>query len=369
MKEELLYLWIGMIEGISSGVLNRMIDYFGNVENLWKADEERLRAVVKEKYAAAIIKSRNPDKIEKYSYKLKERNISYIYPGHVYYPESLSHIPDPPRILYIRGNMSLLEERKNRKVAVVGARKASAYGMETAYQFSHAMAEKGITIVSGLASGIDSTAHKAALDAEGRTIGVLGCGINICYPRENKNLYDKICDEGLMISEYGLDVSPDAYRFPLRNRIISGLSKAVLVVEAREKSGSLITADQALEQGRDIYVIPGRISDVNSSGCNNLLKQGATCVTAPEDIIYDVISKDDFMDSGYAIFHDNRSSTKKNLAPDEKMVYSCVRLEQKHIDDICAELDMKVSDVVKLLFSLETKKLIRQVVRNYYVRC
>lgn len=369
MKEELLNLWIGMIEGISPGVLNRIIDYFGNVENLWKADEERLRTVIKEKHADAIIKSRNPDKIEKYSYKLKERNISYIYPGHVYYPESLSHIPDPPLILYIRGNLSLLEEEENRKVAVVGARKASAYGMETAYQFSYAMAEKGITIVSGLASGIDGTAHKAALDAGGRTIGVLGCGINVCYPRDNRSLYDRMCKDGLIISEYGLDVSPDAYRFPLRNRIISGLSKAVLVVEAKEKSGSLITADQALEQGRDIYVIPGRISDVNSSGCNNLLKQGATCVTLPEDIICDVIPGDDFMGSGYDILSDKRDSTKKNLAPDEKMVYSCVRLEQKHIDDICAELDMNVSDVVMILFSLETKKLIRQVVRNYYVRC
>lgn len=369
MKEELLHLWIGMIEGISPLVLKRIIDYFGSIEDLWEVKESLLMEVIKEKYAASISKSRNPDKIEKYSYKLKERNISYIYPGHVYYPESLTKIADPPQILYIRGNIGLLEEIKDREVAVVGARKASAYGLNMSYQFSYAMAENGITIVSGLASGIDGTAHKAALDAGGMTIGVLGCGINICYPRENKNLYDKMCDEGLIISEYGLDVPPDAFRFPLRNRIISGLSKAVLVVEAREKSGSLITADQALEQGRDIYVIPGRISDVNSKGCNNLIKQGATCVTAPEDVIYDVIQENKITNSGYVISHDDRRDMKKNLAPDEKMVYSCVRLEQRHIDDICMELDMKVSDVVKLLFSLETKKLIRQVVRNYYVRC
>lgn len=369
MEEELLHLWIGMIEGISPHVLKRIIDYFGDIADLWKADENLLRGAVKEKYAASIMKSRNPDKIEKYSYNLKERNISYIYPGHVYYPESLTKIADPPQILYVRGNISLLDELKDGKVAIVGARKASAYGKDMAYKFSYAMAEKGIIIVSGLASGIDGTAHKAALDAGGRTIGVLGCGINICYPRENKSLYDRMCNEGLVISEYGLDVAPDAFRFPLRNRIISGLSKAVLVVEAREKSGSLITADQALEQGRDIYVIPGRISDVNSEGCNNLIKQGATCVTAPEDIIYDVISEGRLANIGYVISRCDRSNMKKNLAPDEKMVYSCVRLEQRHIDDICMELDMKVSDVVRLLFSLETKKLIRQVVRNYYVRC
>ncbi|MGN0394088.1 MAG: DNA-processing protein DprA [Coprococcus sp.] len=369
MTEELLHLWIGMINGISSAVLGRIIEYFGGLEALWETDEEALKDNIKEKYAVSIIKSRNPDKIEEYSYKLQERNISYIYPGHVCYPKQLMNIPDAPMLLYLKGNIGLLNEIDDIAIAVVGARKASAYGRNNAYRFSYDMAERGICIVSGLASGIDGMAHKAALDAEGRTIGVLGCGINICYPKENYSLYERMSQNGLIISEYGLDVPPDAYRFPLRNRIISGISRGVLVVEAREKSGSLITADQALEQGRDVYVIPGRINDENSRGCNNLIKQGAACVTVPDDIILNITDYKKTDKDNKADLLLKKRTSKKNLAPDEKMVYSCVRLEQRHIDDICSEIDMAVSDVVEILFSLEQKKMIRQTMRNYYVRC
>ncbi len=353
-----------MIEGMAKNTLLQIIDYFGGVNELWEADENDIRSNIKENYADAIIKSRNPKKIEAYSNKLKEKNISYIYPGHTCYPKSLLDIPDPPLLLYARGDLSLLKCNEEDYISIVGARKASAYGLDMAYSFSKKLALAGMVVVSGLAFGIDGMSHKAAIDAGGRTIGVLGCGINVCYPRENIAIYNKMCTNELVISEYGLDVKPLAYRFPLRNRIISGISRAVLVVEAKEKSGSLITVDQALEQGRDVYVIPGRITDLGSRGCLNLIKQGAVCVTEPEDIIS--IKKDTFSHSSY---NTNINKKKKSLAPNEKMVYSCVRLELKHVDDICAELDIEASEVVNALFALEEKQLIRQVIKNYYVRC
>ncbi len=368
MTEDLLHLWTGTIEGISLRVLNRIIDYFGSISALWEADADRILENIKEKYAQMIIKSRDIDKIKEYSYKLQERNISYIYPGHIDYPKQLMNIPDAPGLLYLKGDRTLLKETEENAIAIVGARKASAYGREMAYRFSYEMAKAGITIVSGLAYGIDETAHKAALDASGKTIGVLGCGINRCYPKENSSLYEKMCGCGLLVSEYGLDIPPNSYQFPIRNRIISGISKGVLVVEAREKSGSLITADQALEQGRDVYVVPGRINDVNSVGCNNLIKQGAACVTSPYDIMFQIPVCNKMKEEKNLSLLNKENDVKKNLAYDEKMVYSCVRLEQRHIDDICAELGMPVSKVVELLFLLEQKKLIKQTVRNYYIR-
>ena len=221
------------------------------------------------------------------------------------------------------------------------------------------MSAAGVTIVSGMALGIDGTAHRAALSGGGKTVAVLGSGINVPYPRENYDIYRSIVNGGgVVVSESGLDVAPEAFRFPYRNRIISGMSDGVLVVEAREKSGSLITADQALEQGRDVYAVPGRVTDTGSAGCNNLIKMGAMCVTSSGDILEELgiqTVKGQFLN-------------KKLLAPAEKKVYSCVRLESRHIDDICFEAGMTVSETAQILFELEKKRLVKQLVRNYYCR-
>lgn len=210
-----------------------------------------------------------------------------------------------------------------------------------------------------MALGIDGAAHRAAMKAGGKTVAVLGSGINVPYPRENYDIYHDIRNGGgVVLSECGLDIRPDAFRFPYRNRIISGLSSGVLIVEAREKSGSLITADQALEQGREVYAVPGRITDSGSRGCNRLIRMGAVCVTQVEDIL-------DEMGINRA---ESKAFNKNLLAPAEKKVYSCVRLESRHIDDICFETGISVSEVTQILYELEQKRLIKQLVRNYYVR-
>jgi len=199
------------------------------------------------------------------------------------YPSNLRYIYDPPRVLYCLGNISLLN---NICIAIIGCRESSSYGNKVAKYFSNRLSQAGITVVSGLAHGIDGVAHKYSLNNIGRTIAVLGSGLDIVYPRENESLYNDILKNGgLIISEFPLGTKPLKENFPKRNRIVSGLSHGVLVVEAKRKSGTSITVDFALEQGRDVYVVPGNIDSENSEGTNELIKQGAYLVTNPNEIL------------------------------------------------------------------------------------
>ena len=206
------------------------------------------------------------------------------------FPTRLRFIPDPPFGIYCRGPLlppgpPPFPGLESPAAAVIGARLASGYGREQARRFSYRMASRGITIISGMARGIDGIAQTAALDAGGRSYAVLGCGVDICYPEENRPLYDRLLQQGGILSEYPPGTPPEARLFPLRNRIISGLADAVLVIEARKKSGTLITVDMALEQGRDVFALPGRVSDSLSDGCNRLIRQGAAPATCPEDLL------------------------------------------------------------------------------------
>lgn len=199
------------------------------------------------------------------------------------YPEKLKKIYDPPKVLYVLGNEQILN---NDSIAIVGCRKATEYGKKAAIYFASNLAKQDITIISGLAKGIDSYAHIGALQAKGKTIAVIGSGLDIIYPTENQKLAQEIIKSGgAIISEYPLGTKPEKEHFPARNRIISGLSDSVLVVEAKEKSGSLITADFAMEQGKDVFVVPGNINSLNSVGTNNLIKDGAALVNNYNDIL------------------------------------------------------------------------------------
>lgn len=201
------------------------------------------------------------------------------------YPDALNDIYDPPMILYARGNFSG-EDRCC--LSVVGTRNPSAYGIETAQRFASYFAQSGITVVSGFAKGIDSEAHRGALQGKGKTLAVLGCGVDQIYPAENKQLYGRVLEQGAFLSEYPLGTPPHSVNFPRRNRIISGLSLGVLVVEAHEKSGSLITARFALEQGKEVFAVPGRIDSIRSRGTNRLIREGALLVEIPEDILAEI---------------------------------------------------------------------------------
>lgn len=198
------------------------------------------------------------------------------------YPDLLRHITHPPPLLYVRGCLDLL---KIPSVAVVGSRAATSYGRRTAYRLARELAARGVVVLSGLAQGIDAQAHAGCLDTDGATIAVLGCGLDVVYPRINAPLYRRIASAGLLISEYPSGTRPDAFRFPARNRIIAGLSRGVVVVEAARRSGSLITVQHALEAGREVFAVPGQIDSAKSAGCHWLLQQGAQVVTGVEDIL------------------------------------------------------------------------------------
>ena len=220
-----------------------------------------------------------PERIEE---ELARAGIGFVSVLEEGFPEKLREIPDPPFGIYYKGSMPSEEQPA---AAIIGARLASGYGREQARRFGRQIGARGIAVISGMARGIDGIAQKAALDAGGKSFAVLGCGVDICYPEENRELYERLQQEGGVLSEYPPGMQPVAKLFPPRNRIISGLSDLVLVIEARKKSGTLITVDMALEQGREVYALPGRVSDALSDGCNRLIRQGAGPATCPQDIL------------------------------------------------------------------------------------
>lgn len=244
-----------------------------------------------DKAAESILQARRLSRPDEEEQELAGKGISFLSIDDRQYPERLKNIPDPPYSLYFRGS---LPSDKKPSLAVIGARMATPYGKKEAYGFGKKLASRGIQIVSGMAMGIDAIAGQAALDAEGDSFAVLGNGVDICYPAQNRDLYDLLADRGGLISEYPPGTAPQARLFPMRNRIISGLSDAVLVVEARKKSGTLITVDMALEQGREIFALPGRACDALSYGCNRLIAQGASIATCPEDLLQYFFGPDAF---------------------------------------------------------------------------
>lgn len=361
MDNDLIQLWIGMFPDRLNGALEKVLDYFGGPEELWHAPEQMIREALTEKQSERILQIRDEKKIIAYKNRLKERNITYIYPGHPYFPRTLQEIPDCPRLLYAKGCVEQLSSDRT-GIAIVGARKASAYGQKIAEQFASVLAGYQTAIISGLAAGIDSAAQRAAIGTEnGFTIAVLGCGINICYPRENYDLFEKIVHQGVILSEYGLDVEPASWRFPPRNRIISGLAKGVLVVEAQKRSGSLITADQALEQGREVYAVPGRIGDKNSEGCNHLIRQGAALVTNPKDIVEDLK-----LERMGEISDKRMIRSTEQFTVIEQKICKYLGDEVLHIEELCSRMNEPPAQILTTLFDMEKRGKIRQPMRYYF---
>ena len=220
--------------------------------------------------------------------RMRERGIFLVTENEPQFPERLSRIPDKPYVLYCAGK---LPKEGKKAVALIGARDCTSYGRYMAEQFGAAFARAGVQVISGMARGIDGVGQSAALQEGGYSLGVLGCGVDFCYPRENRELYERLIGDGGVCSEYPPGTEPRALLFPPRNRIISGFCDAVLVVEARERSGTLITVDMALEQGRDVYALPGRATDPLSGGCNRLIRQGAGLVSSPEELLRELLEE------------------------------------------------------------------------------
>lgn len=274
------------------------------------------------------------------------------------YPQKLKMHRGMPRELYLLGR---LPDEKRPSVAIVGARRSSLYGNEIARRFAGELALAGVQIISGMAWGIDGMAHEGALEAGGDTFAVLGCGADVCYPAGNRHLYEQLAARGGILSEHAPGVPPMPRYFPARNRIISGLSDLILVVEAKERSGSLITADFALEQGKDVFAVPGRVGDELSRGCLNLLKQGAGLADSPQTILE-------------ALGISGRKGDQKEnlrkilLAKDENIVYSWIRLQPVTLEELVHKTGFPASKVLSILVGLELKGCIREVQKNDYVR-
>lgn len=277
------------------------------------------------------------------------------------YPKNLLQLPDAPSRLYVLGE---LPDPMRPAIAIVGARNCSSYGKNMAYEYARILTQRGIQVISGLARGVDAAAHAGALAAGGKTYGVMGCGVDFCYPTSSRKLYHVMQQQGGILSEFAPGTPPLSYHFPLRNRIISGLSGAILVVEAKEKSGSLITADAALEQGRTVFALPGRAGDLLSEGCNRLIYQGAIPAWKPEIILEEM----EWTGKKEIIQEDFTQEKKIVLAREDDLVYSCLDLNPKAVPQLQDETGLPSGSLLKSLYYLTAKDLAREVWQNYYIR-
>lgn len=284
MQDSEYWIWLSRIEGLNPKILNDLLAKYTSPKVLWNTTKEQLlEDGLKESYASEITNNIYRPNLDKYLKYMKDNCIDLLTIYDKDYPQRLKQIYDPPIMLFVKGNKQILNEKC---LSIVGCRNCTKYGEDVAKKLAYNLSLNNINIVSGLAKGIDSFAHIGAIKAQGKTIAVVGCGLDTVYPKENKELFNEIIKtNGAIVSEYVIGTKPVAYNFPKRNRIISGLSDGVVVVEAKQKSGTLITVDFALEQGKDIYVVPGNITSPNSYGTNELIKQGAKVLTTIDDIL------------------------------------------------------------------------------------
>lgn len=285
MNEIQYWIWISRIEKLGSIKIQKLLEIYRTPKNIWNATKEELLKIegIGEETAKQILKEEYRIGLERYETYMKQNNIELIHIYDKYYPEKLKIIYDKPIVLYIKGNKSILNEFS---LAIIGCRDHTKYGEIVAKNISYQISKNNIVTISGLAKGIDSIAHKETLKVKGKTIAVIGSSIDNIYPEENKELAKEIIKNGgTIISEYIVGTKPQKMNFPARNRIISGMSNGVVVIEAKKKSGTMITVDFALEQGKEVFAVPGNILSKNSEGTNELIKQGAKLVTNVEDIL------------------------------------------------------------------------------------
>ncbi|MCU0480844.1 MAG: DNA-processing protein DprA [Anaerolineae bacterium] len=345
------YYWLGF-NIISSMGINRieaLITQFGSLANVWNADKKHLHnAKLPQKFIEKLLASREKLDLQAEYQKLAKYNARMMIFTDNDYPAKLRTINDPPPVLYIRGNLLPQDEKA---VAVVGTRKCTRYGKEISASLSEQLAKNGVTIISGLAQGIDASAHEGALKGGGRTIAIMGCGIDRIYPAEHAGLAKRVMEHGALISEFALGTAPLANNFPRRNRIISGLSLGVLIVEAPEKSGALITASVAAEQGRDVFVIPSNITNNMASGTNKLLQDGAKLVISVEDIL-------DELNVEYTVMQTRaKVEAIQPSTNEEAKILQCLGTEPAHIDDIIRQSGLNSAEVMGFLTILELKGL------------
>lgn len=355
--------WLGLnlIKGIGSSRLRGLYVYFqGDLEAAWHASADELEnAGLDEKVIEQFFTQRRKlkvDRVWKRFLELDAQICTFVEPE---YPSLLKELPSAPPLLYYRGRLSIEDDRA---LAIVGTRRATTYGRDVARQMATAVAQAGITVISGLAIGIDGIAHTAALESSGRTIAVLGNGIDRIYPVENQKLAETIIsqDQGAIISEYPPGTPPDAKHFPSRNRIISGLALGVLIVEAPPNSGTMHTANAAAEQGREVFAIPGNILSLNSQGTNLLIQEGAKLVTQPQDIL-------DELNLSHRLAQ-TRQAVRKISPSDvvEAALIELLELEPLHVDEIAIQSGMTIHDVSARMTMMSLKGMVRETAPMTY---
>jgi len=353
-KKNKIIVWLSHIEGISNKDIRNLLYYFHNIEDIWLVDKKHLENALNKRRIIVdrIIENRNEQHINSIFKNLDDNNIIPLTIFDTDYPAKLKDIYDPPYAIYIKGNKIKLN---NPLIAVVGSRKSTPYGRWAAYEFAKELTKWDVGIISGLALGIDTCGHRGALEENGYTIGVLGCGLDQCYPAANRSLMDKMIIDGCMISEYPIGMPPLKHNFPARNRIVSGLSDGVIVIEAAEKSGALITVEYALDQGKDIYALPGNINSTQSKGTNKLIRDGARILLEVEDIIENLKHK-------YPIGKKSLDqSAKEDLSKMESIIYEIIKRNPVNIDLIINETRMKASELNSILTILEIKGYVSQM--------
>ena len=351
------YIGFNLVNGIGPVRLQALIDGFGSIERAWHAPADAVRqSGLDQRTVGNFLETRSRVDLEQEVERIAASGAQVLTWDHPDYPTLLKEIPAPPPVLYVRGKLTPEDAWA---VAVVGTRRASVYGKEVTRRLTGELARSGITVVSGLARGIDGVAHRTTLEAGGRTIAVLGCGIDQIYPPEHRELAHRIVERGALMSEYPLGTQPEARNFPPRNRIISGLSLGVLITQAGRRSGALITADYAAEHGRDVFAVPGQIFAAGSAGTNRLIQEGAKLVTETADVLTEL-----------NLTMVAEQSQARQVLPEsaiEAAIYAQLGGEPVHVDDLGREIGMPIAEVTSTLALMELKGMVRQVGGMKYV--
>lgn len=351
--------WVAFknVSGLGPVRFQRLLETFGSMQEAWHADTGRLLQVADRRLVELLVAQRRRiDPSEEYANLLAD-GVQVITLRDDRYPDLLREISAPPPVLFARGDLLPTDRRA---VAVVGTRRLTRYGKDLAYSMGRDLARAGVTVVSGLARGVDGIAHAAALEAGGRTIAVMGNGVKRVYPPEHRSLAAQIVEHGAVLSDFHPEAPPDGPNFPARNRLISGLALGVVVIEAPQRSGALITVDFAADQGREVFALPGAVTSAASAGCLRILRDGARLVRSADDVLEDL----------------RLGEAPKQLAIDTTMVLdessrrvlSVLTGEPRHIDEISASTDMEITSLSAMLMTLELQGLVRNVGAQYYAR-
>ena len=357
VDSRMYWVALNLVKGIGAVRFKALLEAFGTPEAAWNASSEALlQAGLSQKIVESFQRVRKGVSLDQIWERLQSLGVTVLTWDDDAYPPHLKEIDQPPPVLYVRGNVLPEDEWA---VAIVGTRRVTAYGRQVADEVATTLARNGVTVVSGLARGVDSIAHQAALNAEGRTLAVLGNGVDIIYPPENRQLATRIMEHGALISDYPLGTQPDGINFPPRNRIISGLSRAVIIVEAGETSGALITATFAAEQGRDVFAVPGNINAPQSQGTNRLIRDGAQPLLNPQDVLEAL---------NLTMVTEHRTiRVALPTDPLEARLFRLLTQEPKHVDEIRAQAEMPIETVSATLAMMELKGMVRQVGGMNYV--